>query len=32
MIAIVGALVILLFVLALLYIDHRRDAKAKHAH
>jgi len=32
MIAIVGALGILLFVLVLLYVDHRRAAKHKHAH
>ena len=32
MIAIVGTLAFLLFVVLLLYLDHRRDAKRKHAH
>jgi len=32
MIAILGTLGILLFVLTLLYLDHRREAKRKHAH
>ena len=32
MIAIVGALGILLVVLLLLYVDHRRETKEKHAH
>ena len=32
MIAVVGALGFLLFVLVLLYVDHRRAAKEKHAH